>query len=416
VTEIDRCVLVVWSGCIAPVTGGGQRTAIFFSALKKVAPTEVVVVGFDLRREEIEQYFPGHAGLHLIQSGRLAYRRLHRFQLLFDRLRRYLWIQHEYRPDPDMRACIAEITRDKASVLLYRFFLPFCLAGHAERQSKDSWICVDVDDRDDQKLLVNVQQTFSNPAVLGLYRQTIVPMLRRLMRKRLAAADLVLLAAGEDLDMMAGLPVSVVPNAPFSEPAGQYGASPSARRDVLFVGSLTFRPNLIGLRWFLTHCWPVLHERYPASRFRIVGSGDWSQLSREFPNVENVDIVGRVDDLAAEYDRARLVVAPIFVGGGSKIKVIESCSFGRPPVVTSHSVRGFGPEMAELLPQSDTVEGYIAECSRYLADDEAVDSLAQKLYDLQRAKFSRSAIEDQIAGEVTAMAERKALEVHGRKS
>jgi glycosyltransferase involved in cell wall biosynthesis len=230
-----------------------------------------------------------------------------------------------------------------------------------------------------------------------------IPGLRRVMLDKLSIASLVWLAAEEDLDMLDELPTAVAPNVPFS--TGEHATSipPSLCRDVLFVGN--YEPNRDGVRWFVRHCWPGLHRLHPTSRFRVVGYGSWSELADEFQDVAGVDFVGGVADLAAEYARARLVISPLFSGGGTKVKVIEACAFGRPVVATALSGRGFGPEIAALLPQSDSADGFVRHCSRDLGDAAAADDLGSRLQVIQRKKFSRAAVETRIAEQLTAIME-----------
>lgn len=401
--KAPRCLLVTPGDCVNPQTGGGQRSGLFYAALRQLGPTEVVVLGHRLRREEIEPCFPGHAGLHLIETSRFPHRRLGRIALLLNRIRRYARFAQEYRPDPVVQGRMREVLGSSPALVLYRYFPIYCLAGHGLSDAGRLTLCVDIDDRDDQRLLALFRQVFRSALAARLYQILLLPQLRRMMRRRLAPARLVWFSAEEDLAGMGCLPAAVTPNVPFIAPAGS-GTAPSHCRDILFIGTYGHTPNANGVRWFLETCWPRLHVRFPDSRFRVAGSGDWARLAAEFSVIEGVDFIGRVESVAAEYAQARLVISPIFTGGGSKIKVIEACAFGRPVVATPHSVRGFGREIEVALPQSGTVEGFVALCSRYLEDEAAADALGSQLRALQQARFSRAAVEDSIVEQLRSVA------------
>ena len=402
----SKCILVTPNWCVSPYTGGGQRTGIFFAALKKIAPTEVVVVGHAPDRAACERWFPGHAGLHLIQTDRPPHRRLGRLALTADRLRRFLWFAREYRPDPPIRDGIRRILGEAPAVIVYRYFPTFCWAGHGSGGDTGgigaARICVDIDDSDDQKLMLAVREAFGSDRLTRLYRRLALPALRRLMRRRLSVVALTWFAAAEDMATLAGVPAAALPNVPFFAPDPARLPLPSAQRDVLFLGTYSYPPNLEAVRWFLRHCWPDLHRQHPQSRFRIVGYGGWGALAAEYPGIDGVDFVGAVDEVAAEYGRARLVVAPIFTGGGTKIKVIEACAFGRPVVATTHSARGFGAGIEAAIPQADTPEDFIRLCATCLADGAAADALGRRLQALQEAQFSRPAVEQRIAEQIAA--------------
>lgn len=388
-------VLVTPHSCVGPASGGGQRTDLFFSALKRLGPTEVVVLGTAGGRENIEQHFTGHSGLHLVDTQRAFTRKLSLPQLVSQRIDRYFRFSRGFRPDPAVREKMQALLGSRRVVIVYRYFHNFCLAGHEPEDMKTMQLCVDLDDRDDQRLPTMVQHMSGSRVLADLYSRLMAPALRRFMRQRLSITSLVWLAADEDLTGLEGLPTAVAPNVPFQ--IGEFAVDrlPSQCSDVLFVGN--FAPNRDGVRWFLLNCWPELHRRHPKNRFRIVGFGNWSELADEFQGMEGVDFVGAVDDLASEYGRARLVILPLFSGGGTKIKLIEGCAFGRPIVTTTLSARGFGPEIGALLAQTDTADGFVAHCSRFLADDKAADDLGGRLQALQREKFTRSAVERRIA-------------------
>jgi glycosyltransferase involved in cell wall biosynthesis len=109
---------------------------------------------------------------------------------------------------------------------------------------------------------------------------------------------------------------------------------------ILFVGNAT-APNRDGLRWFLEHVWPTVRASCPEARFRVVGR---VALMNQSGTEVAVDRVGPVADLAPEYRRAQVVIAPLISGtAGVKIKVAEAMSYGRPLVSTFIGVDGGDP-------------------------------------------------------------------------
>jgi glycosyltransferase involved in cell wall biosynthesis len=116
---------------------------------------------------------------------------------------------------------------------------------------------------------------------------------------------------------------------------------PDARSgaDVLFVAPGFYEANARGLQWFLVEVWPLVKQQVAAARLRVVGLG-WER----FPPHPDVSFVGWKESLAAEYASSRVVIAPLFAGGGTKIKIIEAMAAARPVVTT--------PVGAEAVPSS----------------------------------------------------------------
>jgi glycosyltransferase involved in cell wall biosynthesis len=108
---------------------------------------------------------------------------------------------------------------------------------------------------------------------------------------------------------------------------------PGTRR-VLFVGPAAYVANVHGLTWFWREVWPSVRRRVRDAELRIVGTG-WDRVS----SVEGAESVGWQPSLDAEYARARVVVAPVFAGGGTNVKVIEAMAAGRVVVTTSLGAR-----------------------------------------------------------------------------
>ncbi|MBI5094604.1 MAG: glycosyltransferase [Candidatus Hydrogenedentes bacterium] len=168
-------------------------------------------------------------------------------------------------------------------------------------------------------------------------------------RRRLRQFAHVWVVSEDDRQIIGGRSCSVLPNVPILPASdGQRFASEKPNQpNILFVGDLGFSSNAHGLSRFLERVWPRLHEAAPELKLRIVGrlpDGESASIAR-WRRVPNVELVGFVEDLGVEYERALFTVAPIYWGGGTKIKVIESLGRGKTCVVTPHSLYGLGPHV-----------------------------------------------------------------------
>jgi glycosyltransferase involved in cell wall biosynthesis len=111
--------------------------------------------------------------------------------------------------------------------------------------------------------------------------------------------------------------------------------SPEHSRSV-FIAASGNPLNVEGLRQFLEHSWPTVLSLVPQARLRLAGNvgqaGDFS--------AENVDCLGLVDYLDAEYENAAVCINPVSMGTGLKIKSVETLARGRALVSTSVGVEG----------------------------------------------------------------------------
>jgi glycosyltransferase involved in cell wall biosynthesis len=83
-----------------------------------------------------------------------------------------------------------------------------------------------------------------------------------------------------------------------------------------------------------------------------------------------VEVVGFVPDLVQELDATRVVVAPIWFGGGTRIKVLEALAAARPVVGPPAAVERIGFKDGEHGFVAEDPESFGRAIVRVLADDE----------------------------------------------
>lgn len=109
---------------------------------------------------------------------------------------------------------------------------------------------------------------------------------------------------------------------------------------ILYVGYLTYYPSSHGICHFVEKIFPLIRQRVPNASLRVVGKGDAELLSK-LNEYEGVEAVGYVKDITPEYERARVVIVPIYYGTGTAIKFVEGMAMNRPVVSTPTGARGF---------------------------------------------------------------------------
>lgn len=125
-----------------------------------------------------------------------------------------------------------------------------------------------------------------------------------------------------------------------------------------FVGALDYEPNADAARWFAESVLPSVRHRHPAATFRVVGRGE--QQVSWLADLPGVELLGRVDDLAAVLDATDVSVVPIRVGAGTRLKVVEALA-NHLPIVTT-------PVGCEGIDLTDGVDALIAEDAAAFAD------------------------------------------------
>jgi glycosyltransferase involved in cell wall biosynthesis len=136
-----------------------------------------------------------------------------------------------------------------------------------------------------------------------------------------------------------------------------------------FIGSLDFLPNQDAVKWILDELWPRVLSEIPHARLTIAGSAPPAWLS-EKARARNVELRGNVAD-AAEFTRSNaVVIAPLFAGGGMRIKVLEAMALGKAVVATTIGAGGIDVEHERDILIADDAKTFAEAVVRLLRDRE----------------------------------------------
>jgi glycosyltransferase involved in cell wall biosynthesis len=112
---------------------------------------------------------------------------------------------------------------------------------------------------------------------------------------------------------------------------------------ILFVGSASFAPNRDALEWIATSILPRIRALDVRCKLVCAGFGHEEPQLAERLRALGAEIIPFAEDLGAEFLRASVLLAPIRLGRGVRIKVLEALAHGVPVVTTQLGVRGLGP-------------------------------------------------------------------------
>lgn len=157
-----------------------------------------------------------------------------------------------------------------------------------------------------------------------------------------------------------------------------------------FVGPSSHSPNYVGLTWFLENCWEKLLRQDAAYRLKIIGN--WSRDYRDeiIRKYKNVEFAGFVQNLA-EALNGTIMIVPITVGSGIRMKILEAASLGIPFVSTSIGAEGLPFENGRDCLKGDTPEEFVDSILKMRDRSQRVEC-AKNAIVLVKEKFSMEAL------------------------
>jgi glycosyltransferase involved in cell wall biosynthesis len=117
---------------------------------------------------------------------------------------------------------------------------------------------------------------------------------------------------------------------------------PRAERpgQVVFTGSMDWYPNEDGVLHFLDHAWPQIRARAPHAHFTIIGRNPSARLHAAAAATTGVAVTGTVLDVRPLVEQGAVYVAPLRVGGGTRLKLFEALAMGKAVVATRLAAEG----------------------------------------------------------------------------
>jgi len=125
---------------------------------------------------------------------------------------------------------------------------------------------------------------------------------------------------------------------------------------VMFVGAMDWMPNVDAAEYFCREIWPAIRKRVPGARFRIVGRNPVAQVQKLASGA--VEVTGVVASVVEHLRQAAVVVVPLRVGGGTRLKIYEAMAVGRAVVATSVGAEGLEVRDGEDIVLADTPEKF----------------------------------------------------------
>lgn len=125
-------------------------------------------------------------------------------------------------------------------------------------------------------------------------------------------------------------------------------------KDILFFGAMSRPENYLSAIWFIENVMPLLSDT--GVRFLIVGSKPSEELKKFQSN--QIIITGFVDNTLPYFENSICLVAPLVLGAGIKVKILESMSSGIPVLTNDIGIEGIPAQNGEIYFHCNVAQDY----------------------------------------------------------
>lgn len=218
--------------------------------------------------------------------------------------------------------------------------------------------------------------------------------LARYQARALRRFDRVFVCSVPDRERFREASVTVVPNGATipKEPL----PDASDRRTILYLGLLSYEPNIDGLLVFVREVLPLIEKVLPDVRLLVVGRAPSPEVL-SLHDGDRIVVAGDVPAVEPYYRRAALSVVTLRMGGGTRLRILESFALGRPVVSTTIGCEGLDVESGKHLFIADEPEEFAARCVEVLTKPALASQFVASARELVEATYDWTLIEEHVA-------------------
>jgi glycosyltransferase involved in cell wall biosynthesis len=163
------------------------------------------------------------------------------------------------------------------------------------------------------------------------------------------------------------------------DPAESVSAASDANASaplVTFVGAMDWEPNVDGVEYFCGEVWPAIKAEVPLARLRIVGRNPdrrvlkWASNSTFASTNNSIEVTGRVPSVVEHLRESAVVIVPLRIGGGTRLKIYEAMATAKAVVSTTVGAEGLDVHHGRDIILADDAHSFAQAVIMMLRDPE----------------------------------------------
>src|SRR5579884_3869591 len=163
--------------------------------------------------------------------------------------------------------------------------------------------------------------------------------------------------------------IEVVPNGVDIEAFQKSSSIQEVLGRIIFTGSMDYYPNVHAVLFFAQKVWPLIRAQIPTATWHIVGKNPLPEVQR-LAELAGITVTGSVPNMHPYLAEAEVAIAPLLIGGGTRLKILEALAMQKAVVSTSLGCEGLSVMSGKHLIVADEPEAFAGEVVALLNNPE----------------------------------------------
>jgi sugar transferase (PEP-CTERM/EpsH1 system associated) len=181
--------------------------------------------------------------------------------------------------------------------------------------------------------------------------------------------------------------IAVVSNGVDVEMFRSDGYTQEKSHQIIFTGTMDYYPNNEAVLFFAQCCWPLIRAQVPDATWLIVGKKPSAEVQR-LAELPGVTVTGQVPDVRPYLASSAVAIAPLRIGSGTRLKILEALAMQKAVVSTSIGCEGLALVPGKHLLVEDQPEMLARAVVTLLQDVEKRQALGEAGRSLVEAEYS----------------------------
>ena len=219
--------------------------------------------------------------------------------------------------------------------------------------------------------LLRLRAQRTKPSILSRYLRYQADLVERLAREVCPGFSANVVVSARDAQRLRSTvshaKIEVVPNGVDTTHFVPQRDVPVVPGRVVFVGSTNAPANRDAVEYLLRDVWPSIRHARPEATLQLIGRSSESARAR-YAAEPGVAVLGHLNDIRHHVAQACCVVAPLRIGGGTRVKILDAWAMGKAVVSTAIGCEGLEASDGENLLVRDDPEAFADAVLRVLDD------------------------------------------------